>query len=348
MIWPASFVWFFGNTRFNNPSWIAEGACTKLSIYTPFKSCDSSLVCVSALSANAHIITDAVAKEVSSCFLHAFKRSKNVLPSQHCWVSLFNQTRTQVRKNHVWSRLSHLLLSPILDADSASLPEQHKKTLKKGRIGAEFSHSKRNIMMILDLRVSESHWERHLFFRTLIACSHWVREGCGTTHKAVSFLSSSPRNSKDISTLFLSNAIFKGYEFCMFRFAHTHAHQEKKKAWERLSPSGKSSFSEYLGDSRAPEQWTGNFKVSNEWTNLYGRIFRGFLFYYYGQPFCRPVHGGCCWLYFAKYRKGCVSRLLRSKHTFVMRIGMSLLWGVNLKSESLIVPNKSFSSGEFR
>ena len=41
---PASVIWFSGNTRFNDPSQIALEACTKHSIYTSSKFCDSLAV----------------------------------------------------------------------------------------------------------------------------------------------------------------------------------------------------------------------------------------------------------------------------------------------------------------
>ena len=61
IISPASVtgIWCFGNTRFNYPSRIAVEACTNPSMYTPSKRCDSS----QAVSANAHVIADAVARE---------------------------------------------------------------------------------------------------------------------------------------------------------------------------------------------------------------------------------------------------------------------------------------------
>ena len=48
-----------------------------ISKYMQSKSCDAS----PAVSAHAHVITDAVARDLSSCVLRAFKRSQNVWPS---------------------------------------------------------------------------------------------------------------------------------------------------------------------------------------------------------------------------------------------------------------------------
>ena len=65
----------------------------------------------------------------TSCFLRAFQRSENVLPSLD---------RTQVRKNHVWARLSWSLLLSLSDADSASLPKflHNIRRLQNSRIPA--------------------------------------------------------------------------------------------------------------------------------------------------------------------------------------------------------------------
>ena len=120
MISPASIILCSCNTRFNDPRipaklWMRR---TKLSTYTQSKLCYSS----PAVSAYAHVIADAVAREVSSCFLRAFKKPENVLPSLD---------RTQVRKKHVWARLSCSLLLSLSYADSASLSAQHNKTSKK-------------------------------------------------------------------------------------------------------------------------------------------------------------------------------------------------------------------------
>ena len=99
------------------PAEFAVEECTKPTIYMQSKLCDSS----PELSAIAHVITDSVVRELSSCSLHAFKRSKNVLPSLD---------HTQVWKSHVWACLSCLLLLSLSIADSASLSAQHKKTSK--------------------------------------------------------------------------------------------------------------------------------------------------------------------------------------------------------------------------
>ena len=86
-----------------------------------FKICDLS----PAVSENAHVITRAVAREVSSCFLRVSNKYENVLSS---WG------RTQVWKNHSWAGLSCSLLSSISKADSISPSAesaQQKYTLKK-------------------------------------------------------------------------------------------------------------------------------------------------------------------------------------------------------------------------
>ena len=70
---PASVIQFSESTRFNDPSRIAGDECTKPSTYTASKSWESS---PAAVSAHAHEIADAVARELASCFLPAFKRFK--------------------------------------------------------------------------------------------------------------------------------------------------------------------------------------------------------------------------------------------------------------------------------
>ena len=62
----------------------------------PSKLCDSS----PAVSANAHVITNAEAREASSCFLCAFKRSGNICHPRITHI-----------KNHLWARLSLSLLT---------------------------------------------------------------------------------------------------------------------------------------------------------------------------------------------------------------------------------------------
>ena len=65
-------------------------------MYKPSQLCDSS----PAVSANAHVITDAVAREVPSCYLCAFKRSKNVLPHDAI-LGILDPTQVQEnKKNH--------------------------------------------------------------------------------------------------------------------------------------------------------------------------------------------------------------------------------------------------------
>ena len=84
---------------------------------------------------HAHEITDAEAREVSSCYLRASKRFENVWPSFR---------RTQARNDHVCASLlpSWMLESASSDADSASLSAklcQHLTNSQKKKISlAEF------------------------------------------------------------------------------------------------------------------------------------------------------------------------------------------------------------------
>ena len=143
MISPASVIWFSGNKHFNDTRRTAVEECTKASIYTPSKFCDLS----SAVSANAHVITDAVAREVSSGFFRAFKRSYNVLPSLD---------HTQFWKNHVWARL----LMPVAVVSFQYCFRFNSCTSWEDFKIGEFLHSKSNHYD--DFSQCQT-WNRHLF-----------------------------------------------------------------------------------------------------------------------------------------------------------------------------------------
>ena len=110
----ASVSCFSGKTRFNDPSRISVEACTKPSRITQFECWLSSGV----VSAHAHEITIADAREVSSCCLRESKKFEKV------WLSL---RQTIARKNHVCAFLPLSLGSFISGvADSDSLPANMK------------------------------------------------------------------------------------------------------------------------------------------------------------------------------------------------------------------------------
>ena len=99
------------------------------------------------MSAHAHEITDAVARELVSCFLRAFKRFENV------WLSLSRTVlRTQARDIHICVRLSLSSMPGSLgaffsDADSASLSAQYRFSQRN----VDFKQNSAFMMMV-------SHW----------------------------------------------------------------------------------------------------------------------------------------------------------------------------------------------
>jgi hypothetical protein len=112
---------FSGNTRFNDPSRILFEAWTKPSRYMPFKSWNAS----GEGCTHAHEITDAEAREVSSCFLRISKRFEKVWPSSRL---------TKTRNDHVFASLPlsrELGASTSEEADSASLAVSIEQFLSK-------------------------------------------------------------------------------------------------------------------------------------------------------------------------------------------------------------------------
>ena len=88
MISPASVILCSGNTRSNDPSRIVVEACTKPSIYMQSKFCDPS----PAVSANAHVITDAVGIQLLLACIQEIRKRFAILgshtgPKEPCFLS---------------------------------------------------------------------------------------------------------------------------------------------------------------------------------------------------------------------------------------------------------------------
>ena len=102
---PTHFWTLLTYTLLNTPYLIWVDVCTKSSRYTSSTSCNSS----PAVSSHAaHVITDTVASEVSSCFLRAFQTPESIWPSSNS---------AHVRHVHIytifsrWWRLDCLFLT---------------------------------------------------------------------------------------------------------------------------------------------------------------------------------------------------------------------------------------------
>ena len=157
MIWPASlfhFIQFLISLTTHVLIFPAELQlkCAQ-SLYTRSKSCDSSPV-LWLLSANAHVITYAV-REVSSCFLRAFKRFQTYY---HPWAA-HRSGRT------MFEQAFHACCCCQFRKPIQLYFLHNTRRLKdKWNLILISAFKKRNIMMISDLRVYFS--ERWFFAHT--------------------------------------------------------------------------------------------------------------------------------------------------------------------------------------